>query len=166
MRELLLDWTRFQGQLRYRWVSDRYLNFIICGIFQRGWERGRGALENVLENWLFGEWYWQIPYMHYFPRKIGRVWLGGGGGYIHILIVRLECRTVNPRYLDVERTLWNTSKYPHFDISDFQNWGKYISHNQISRKNMQLDSLNYKYTCILKILWSTIFCYLMLDFYV
>ena len=44
--------------------------------------------------------------------------------------------TVDSRYLEVEGTLWNTSRYPYFDISDFQNWGKYKSHNQISQMNM------------------------------
>ena len=39
--------------------------------------------------------------------------------------------TVDSRYLELEGTLWNTSRYPYFDISDFQNWGKYKSHNQI-----------------------------------
>ena len=33
--------------------------------------------------------------------------------------------TVDSRYLEVEATLWNTSRYPYFDISDFQNLGKY-----------------------------------------
>ena len=35
--------------------------------------------------------------------------------------------TVDSRYLEVEGTLWNTSRYPYFDISVFffQNWGKF-----------------------------------------
>ena len=33
--------------------------------------------------------------------------------------------TVDSRYIEVEGILWNTSRYPYFDISDFQNWGKY-----------------------------------------
>ena len=44
--------------------------------------------------------------------------------------------TVDSRYLEVEGTLWNTSRYPYFDISDLQNWGKYQSNNQISQMNM------------------------------
>ena len=32
--------------------------------------------------------------------------------------------TVDSRYLDFQGTLWNTSWYPYFDISDLQNWGK------------------------------------------
>ena len=47
-----------------------------------------------------------------------------------------RCTTVDSRYLEVEGTLWNTSRYPYFDISDFQNWDKYKSHNQISQMNM------------------------------
>ena len=36
------------------------------------------------------------------------------GGYI----------TVDSRYLELQGTLWNTSRYPYFDISDLRNWGK------------------------------------------
>ena len=32
--------------------------------------------------------------------------------------------TVDSRYLEFQGTLWNTSRYPYFDISDLQNWGK------------------------------------------
>ena len=45
--------------------------------------------------------------------------------------------TVDSHYLEVEGTLWNTSRYPYFDISDFQNWRKYKMHDQISQMNMQ-----------------------------
>ena len=38
--------------------------------------------------------------------------------------------------LEVEGTLWNTSRYPYFDISDVQTSGKYQSNNQISQINM------------------------------
>ena len=44
--------------------------------------------------------------------------------------------TVDSRYLEVEETLWNTSRYPYFDISDVQNWEKYQSNNQILQMNM------------------------------
>ena len=44
--------------------------------------------------------------------------------------------TVDSRYLEVEATLCNNSRYSYFDISDFLNWGKYKSHNQISQINM------------------------------
>ena len=44
--------------------------------------------------------------------------------------------TVDSRYLELEETLWNTSRYPYFDISDLQNWGKYQSINQISQMSM------------------------------
>ena len=32
--------------------------------------------------------------------------------------------TVDSRYLEVQRTLWNTSRYPYLDISGLRNWGK------------------------------------------
>ena len=32
--------------------------------------------------------------------------------------------TVDSRYLELQGTLWNTSRYPYLDISDLQNWGK------------------------------------------
>ena len=44
--------------------------------------------------------------------------------------------TVDSRYLEVEGTLWNTSRYPYFDISDVQNWRKYQSNKEISQMNM------------------------------
>ena len=47
-----------------------------------------------------------------------------------------EQYTVDSRYLEIEGTLWNTSRYPYFDISDVQNLGKYQSNNQISQINM------------------------------
>ena len=45
----------------------------------------------------------------------------------------LPSTTVDSRYLEVEGTLWNTSRYLYFDISDFQNWGKDQSNNQIHK---------------------------------
>ena len=30
------------------------------------------------------------------------------------------------RYLELQGTVWNTSSYPYFDISDFQNWRKQL----------------------------------------
>ena len=38
---------------------------------------------------------------------------------------KYNLHTVDFRYLEVEGNLWNTSRYPYFDISDLQNWGKY-----------------------------------------
>ena len=35
------------------------------------------------------------------------------------------------RYLEFQGTVWNTSRYPYFDISDLQNWGKPNSINHI-----------------------------------
>ena len=34
--------------------------------------------------------------------------------------------TVDSRYLEFQGTLWNTSRYPYFDISDLRNWGKQL----------------------------------------
>ena len=31
---------------------------------------------------------------------------------------------VDSRYLEIQGTLWNTSRYPYLDTSDLQNWGK------------------------------------------
>ena len=44
--------------------------------------------------------------------------------------------TVDSRYLEVEGTLWNISRYPYFGISAVQNWENYQSNNQISQMNM------------------------------
>ena len=46
--------------------------------------------------------------------------------------------TVDSRYLEVEGTLWNTSRYPYFDISDLQKWGKYRTNNQISQRTCKI----------------------------
>ena len=35
-------------------------------------------------------------------------------------------RTVDSRYLKIQGTLWNTSRYPYFDKSDLRNWGKQL----------------------------------------
>ena len=37
--------------------------------------------------------------------------------------------TVDSRYLEVEGTLWDTSRYPYFDTSELQNGGKYQLNN-------------------------------------
>ena len=34
--------------------------------------------------------------------------------------------TVDSRYLEIQGTLWNTPRYPYFDIADLRNWGKQI----------------------------------------
>ena len=39
--------------------------------------------------------------------------------------------TVDSRYLELQGTLWNTSRYPYLDISDLQNWGNNNSINHI-----------------------------------
>ena len=39
--------------------------------------------------------------------------------------------TVDSRYLELQGTLKNTSRYPYFDISDLQTWGKNKSDNRI-----------------------------------
>ena len=38
---------------------------------------------------------------------------------------------VDSRYLEFQRTLWNTSRYPYLDISDLQNLGKNESNSHI-----------------------------------
>ena len=32
--------------------------------------------------------------------------------------------TVDSRYLEIQGTHWNTSRYPYFDISELREWGK------------------------------------------
>ena len=43
----------------------------------------------------------------------------------NIYIYTVDC------YLEFEGTLWNTSRYPHIDISDLQNLGKNESNRNI-----------------------------------
>ena len=80
--------------------------------------------------------------------------------------------TVDSRYLEFQGTLWNTSRYPYLDISDLPNWGK--------KSNEQPHLTNVYVIWLLKLdiywkycgkeekflLFSTIFCYLLLDFHV
>ena len=47
-----------------------------------------------------------------------------------------ETYTVDSRYLEVQGTLWNTSRYPYLDLPDLQNWGKNKPNNHISKMNM------------------------------
>ena len=42
-----------------------------------------------------------------------------------------KLHTVDSRYLEFQGTLWNTSRYPYFDISDLLNWGTNNSINYI-----------------------------------
>ena len=51
--------------------------------------------------------------------------------FIHRIYLEyiIKLITVDSRYLEVEWTLCNTSRYPYFDISDVQNRGKYQSNN-------------------------------------
>ena len=78
--------------------------------------------------------------------------------------------TVDSRYLEVEGTCWNTSRYPYFDISDVQNWGKYQTNNQISQWLCNVTPLvrniYWKYCGKGEklLLFSTIFSDLILDF--
>ena len=80
-------------------------------------------------------------------------------------------------YLEVRGTLWNTSWYPYPDISDLQNWRQNKSSSHISQLTCNLTP---DIRDILKILWkrgeiapeerfllfSTISCYLLFDFFV
>ena len=37
-----------------------------------------------------------------------------------------QAYTVDSRYLEIQGTLWNTSRYPYFDISDLRKWAKQL----------------------------------------
>ena len=56
-------------------------------------------------------------------------------------ICRIEENTVDSRYLEVEGTIWNTSRYPYFDMSDLQNWGKYLSNYQFHKWQCNVTAL-------------------------
>ena len=61
---------------------------------------------------------------------------------LYYILKNILIYTVDSRYLEVKGTLWNTSRYPYFNISDLQNWGKCQSNNKISQMNMQSDSFS------------------------
>ena len=44
--------------------------------------------------------------------------------------------TVDSHYVEVQATLWNTSKYPYLDISYLQKWEEKKSNNHISQTNI------------------------------
>ena len=93
----------------------------------------------------------------------------------------METITVDSRYLEVQGTLWNTSRYPYLDISDLQNIKKKKKKKKKSTTFKKwICNLTLKIRDVLKILWkrgeiapqeqfllfSTIFCYLLLDFHI
>ena len=91
--------------------------------------------------------------------------------WTHLLISVMYSRF---RDLEIHGTLWNTSRYPYFDLSDLRNWGKQLIEQPpltewIFNLTPKLD--------ILKILWKrgeiapkeqfllffTLFCCLLVD---
>ena len=48
-----------------------------------------------------------------------------------MMICDVSENTVDSRYLEFQRTLWNISSYPYLDISDLQNWEKNNSNDHI-----------------------------------
>ena len=80
---------------------------------------------------------------------------------------------VNSHYLELQGALWNTSRYPYFDISNLRNWGKQlIEQPPLTEWICNLTPV----WDIFKILWkreiaskeqfllfSTIFCCLLVD---
>ena len=59
--------------------------------------------------------------------------------------------TVNSRYLEFQGTVWNTSRYPYLDISDFQNWGKII---RTTTFNKFICNWTLEDRAVSKILWK------------
>ena len=92
---------------------------------------------------------------------------------IGLNIVCLFLITVHSRYLEIQWTLWNTSRYPYFEISDLRNWGKQLI------EQPPLTEWIFNLTPKLEIYWkycgkeekskekfllfSTIFCCLLVD---
>ena len=73
--------------------------------------------------------------------------------------------TVDSHYLEVQGTLWIISRYPYLDISDLQNWVNNKSNNHMAQVNMYLNT-EVKEILEQCLLFSTILCYLLLDFHV
>ena len=95
----------------------------------------------------------------------------------HLIWSGLRLPTVDSRYLEFQGTLWNTSRYPYFDISDLRNSGKQLI------EQPPLTDWICNLTPELKIYWkycgrgeiapkeqfllfSTILCCLLVDLYV
>ena len=52
------------------------------------------------------------------------------------IVTLYKINTADSRYLEVQGTRWNTSRYPYLDISDLRNRGKNKSNNHISQINV------------------------------
>ena len=76
----------------------------------------------------FARWY--ISKMHWVNDKQCRPWSGAVWSEF-IQLAQACLNTVDSRYLEFQGTLWNTSRYPYFHISDLQNWEKSNSINHI-----------------------------------
>ena len=78
--------------------------------------------------------------------------------------------TVDPRYLEIQGTLWNTSRYPYFDKSDLRTWEKQLMEQPPLTEwicNLTPKLERYWKHCgkeeKLQFLFSTIFCCLLAD---
>ena len=62
--------------------------------------------------------------------------------------------TVDSRYLEFQGTLWNSSRYPYYDISDFCRIEEKLIGLITFNKYICNWILEVRNTCILKILWK------------
>ena len=72
---------------------------------------------------LFASWHGPMINSQWLEQPISRT-----NFHCHNEVRAIEVRldTVDSRYLELQGTLWNTSRYPYFDISDLRNWGKQL----------------------------------------
>ena len=93
---------------------------------------------------------------------------------LYMITLPISSDTIDSRYLEVQGTFWNYSRYPYLDISDLQNEEKI---NRTTTLHKWICNLTLEVRDTLKILWkrwemeqfllfSTIFCYPLLDFHV
>ena len=125
------------GCFAFHWFVMCILSIMVC--------LPSSCCQYVLWLWLFLDIFFTIERRH-----------------IHYNILKFFTYTVESHFLLVQGTLWNTSKYPYLDISDWQNWGK------IKQLHFTTEYLIYWKYCGKEeqfLLFSTIFCHLKLDFH-
>ena len=75
--------------------------------------------------------------------------------HVKLLVTGTYFYTVDSRYLEIQGTLWNTSRCPYLDISDLQNWGKIIRTTTFNKYIVYIIwNCTPEVRDILKILWK------------
>ena len=133
-----LNTVRTQARLDYFLVSESLPHYVTEADFIAGYRTDHNDTIlklKLIEN-IRGKGYWKFnnfilkdnEYIDIVKQTITEV---KDTYKINDNIVNANVNTVDSRYLEFQRTLWNTSIYLYLNISDLQNWWKNNSHNHI-----------------------------------